>query len=326
MNTRLKRWFKLLPTPLTPRGIRYHGASHNQPAILTSNRIFVLPTQQGMLFTGVLLVMLLGAINYNNNMAFLLCFLLGSLFLISILHTYRNLVELSVKLVNSENGFVGGHALFTLLLSNPNQRTRFDIDVSSEQGVETTTDINLAGYAHVDLAIAATLRGRLKLGRVTLSSRFPLGLIRAWSYVDIEAEALVYPRPADSVSPPPISASDGDRQQTAEQGSDDFHGFRAYQPGDAPRHINWKAVAREQGMMTKQFNRHQSPELWLDWEQTTAKNIEQRLSQLCRWILDADSQQQNYGLRLAGQQQPLGNDALHRQHCLEALALFGDKI
>jgi uncharacterized protein (DUF58 family) len=325
MAAALQRWLDGLPAWLRPRGVRYLAASTKQSAILSNKRIFVLPTKQGTVFFIILVLMLLGAMNYSNSMAFVLTFWLGSVSLVSLLYTYRNLVKLEIRLVAAEPCFAGGHAVFGLLLTNRQPRQRFDIDVQSRDGSSAVASISSEDHAQISLAIAAAQRGRLQLGRVTLSSRYPLGLFRAWAYVDVEAESLVYPRPADHAPLPRSGQGTGERMETVEEGSDDFHGFRQYQTGDSPRHIYWKALAKEQGLVTKQFQRHQSPELWFDWADTRGADIETRLSQLCRWLLDGDSQQQRFGLRLPGVTLPpaQGKDQLNL--CLAQLALFGEQ-
>ena len=324
MTIALQRWLDALPAALQPRGVRYLAASARQAATLSNKRIFILPTRQGMLFFAVLLLMLLGAINYSNSMGFVLTFWLGSVALVSLLYTYRNLVNLEIRLVGAEPCFAGGHAIFTLLLNNRQPRQRFDIEIQSVDGIAAITSVSGEDHVQTSLALPAARRGRLKLGRITLSSRYPLGLFRAWAYVDVEAETLVYPRPADHAPLPHTGNGTGERMETMEEGSDDFHGLRAYQPGDSPRHIYWKALAKEQGLVTKQFQRHQSPELWFDWDDTRGTDIETRLSQLCRWLLDADSQQQRYGLRLPGQVLPPGQGKGQLEQCLMQLATFGE--
>jgi len=324
MAVLFQSWLDRLPAGLRPRGVRYLAASANQSAILSNKRIFVLPTKQGAIFFAILVLMLLGAMNYSNSMAFVLTFWLGSVSLVSLLYTYRNLVKLEIKLAGTEPCFAGGHAIFNLLLNNTQSRQRFDIAVQSATGIASTTSVDSEEHTLISLAVPAPRRGRLQLGRVTLSSCYPLGLFRAWAYVDIEAETLVYPRPADHAPLPQTGQGSGERMETTEEGSDDFHGFRSYQAGDSPRHIYWKALARGQGLVTKQFQRHQSPELWFDWTDTRGADIETRLSQLCRWLLDGDSQQQRYGLRLPGAvlAPAQGKDQL--EQCLAQLALFGE--
>ncbi len=324
MALTLHRWLDALPSWLRPRGTRYLGASGKQAATLHGHRIFVLPSKQGLVFLGVLFLMLMGAINYSNSMAFVLTFWLGSVTLVSLLYTYRNLAKLEIRLAGAESCFAGGHAAFHLLLKNRQSRQRFDIEARSADGTHATTSVAADDHSRVSLALPARRRGRIRLGRITLSSRYPLGLFRAWAYVDMEAETLVYPRPADHTPLAPSGQGSGERKETHEEGSDDFHGFRPYHPGDSPRHINWKALARGQGLVTKQFQRYQAPELWFDWNDTHGADIETRLSQLCRWLLDADSQQQIYGLRLPGQTLPPAQGKKQLGQCLARLALFGE--
>jgi len=323
MAVLFQRWLDTLPAGLRPRGVRYFAASAKQSAVLTNKRIFVLPTKQGWVFFVLLVLMLLGAMNYSNSMAFVLTFWLGSVSLVSLLYTYRNLVKLEIKLNGSEPCFAGGHAIFNLLLNNKQTRQRFDIGIQNAAGITSTSSVNSEDHAQISLAVPTSQRGRLQLGRVTLSSCYPLGLFRAWAYVDIEAETLVYPRPADNAPLPQTGQGSGERMETTEEGSDDFHGFRQYHAGDSPRHIYWKALAREQGLVTKQFQRHQSPEMWFDWADTRGTDIETRLSQLCRWLLDGDSQQQRFGLRLPGVVIAPAQGKEHLDQCLAQLALFG---
>jgi uncharacterized protein (DUF58 family) len=107
-------------------------------------------------------------------------------------------------------------------------------------------------------------------------------------------------------------------------GNDDFAGLRAYHPGDSPRRIAWKADAREQGLLSKLFTGHADAHIWLDYDQLPASlGVEERLSRLTRWVLDADAARIPYGLRLAPTVIEPGNGTAHRLRCLRALALYG---
>ncbi len=323
MNISLQRCLDALPPILRPRGTRYHPASTHHSATLLGKRIFFFPTKQGLIFITLLLVMLLGATNYSNNMAFALTFLLSSMLIVSVLHTYRNLVGLQVRLAQVNDCFSGSEAEFVIELINPDLRIRYDIELHCPGSA--TVLVNVAGrdQIHAPMALTALRRGRLQLGRMTLTTRYPFGLFRAWSYVDVEGEALIYPRPSVAVVIPPRATAAGDGMATAEPGSDDFHGLRNYQSGDSMRHIDWKAYARERGFLTKQFQRHQSPELWFEWHATTGADIEKRLGQLCRWILDAERRQQRYGLHLPNIEIAPDVGVAQQQRCLRQLALFG---
>jgi uncharacterized protein (DUF58 family) len=171
--------------------------------------------------------------------------------------------------------------------------------------------------------VPASRRGVLRPGRLTLFTRFPLGLYYAWAYVDLDLRCIVYPRPASSGLPMPSATSSAGAGTERGHGQEDFSGMRQYHRGDSPRHIAWKVAARDQGLLTKQFTGRAETELWLDWAQLPPQmGVEERLSHLARWVLDAHAAGLNYGLRLPGTSVELAAGAAQRERCLEALALF----
>lgn len=287
---------------------------------LTGQRIFILPSRLGVGFAGLLLLMLAGAINYNNSLVFALTFLLAGLGLISMLHCYRNLAGIQLRVDAADPAFAGDPVHFQLTLTSPG-RARPGIELTSADH-RVMVDLHPAASQPVSLPLGSQQRGRLPLGKVVVATRFPLGLFYCWSQLECTAEALVYPKPVAVAEPLPDSARRPHQDGDQGRGNDDFQGFRHYHPGDSPRHLNWKALAREQAPLTKTFGGDRVEERWLDWEQLQTTDTELRLSQLCRWVLDADRQQLRYGLRLPHLTLPLDQGAAHRRRCLAALAEF----
>lgn len=306
----------------------FRPAMEAAPLLLTQRRLYILPTRHGLVYALMLLVMLLGAINYGNSMAFVLTFLLGGLGVVSILHTYRNLARLTVNIGKSAPVFVGQDARFQICLENPGTLSRYAIGLRADSRAEeedpnSLTDIEAGKSACLEFTLPAKKRGLLQAGRFTLYSSFPLGLFRTWTHLHLDLSCLVYPHPAAEDLPLPKSETDaGDGAQQGE-GHDDFSGLRTYHNGDSLRHVAWKAVAREQGMLTKQFTGESQQETWLDWEMLGGMESEARLSRLTRWVLDADAASERYGLRLPGRTLAPATGPEHRRQCLEALALFG---
>src|SRR5438874_1429934 len=179
-----------------------------------------------------------------------------------------------------------------------------------------------AGLAEVVLGVPAAKRGWLPLGRVMFETRFPLGIFRAWSYIEPEARCLIYPRPERSALPPPSAESAKGTLRSPTPGNDDYAGLRAYQLSDSPRHVAWKAVARSDDMLTKQFTGEAAAELWLDAARLAHLNVEQRLSRLAGWVLEAERSGAQYGLRIPGVEIAPGRGEAHRAACLHALALY----
>lgn len=292
--------------------------------ILERRRIYVLPTRHGLLFAAMLAVMLLGSINYNNSLGFMLTFLLASLGIISILYNYRNIAHLHVRSGKAAPVFAGKEARFTVHVHNPEHLPRCALRLTTAGGNPEIIDVPGNGTTTVELAVTALKRGRLSLGKITLSSIYPLGLVQAWAYADLDMHCIVYPRPADHRHMPAASKHHHGAQAGQAAGSDDFLGFRAYMSGDSPRHIHWKALARSLPLLTKKFSAGETPDLWLDWSALPLLDNEARLRILCRAVLEAQRGALAYGLRLPGTEIPPGQGALHQHRCLEALALYGE--
>lgn len=295
------------------------------PIILTQRRVYVLPTRAGLAYAASLGLMLLGAINYNLSLGYALIFLLAGLGLVAMLHTFRNLVRIEISPGRVEPVFAGDTAHFGIQLHNRGNLARQALSLNLAGGEAVSVDLPPDASTLIDLPLPARKRGWLRPGRLTLETRYPLCLVRAWSYAEPDMRSLVYPKPEASSPPLPLSAVGDAGGSRSGLGSEDFAGLRTHQPADSPRHVAWKAVAREQPLLTKQFTGASATQAWLDWHALPAAlDTEARLSRLTRWLLDAHAQGLAYGLNLPARTLPLGHGARHFQDCLEALALHGN--
>jgi uncharacterized protein (DUF58 family) len=293
------------------------------PTTLTQRRIFILPTRAGLLFGSTVLVMLLGCMNYNLGLGYILTFLASGVGIVSILHTFRNLAQLQLRPGRPEPVFAGDDAVFPVLLTNASGLTRISIGLLASEREPMYVDVGANGTTAAPVRIPAERRGRLALGRLRIFTTFPLGLFHAWSNVDLDMHCLVYPHPEPGRLPLPAPRTgDAEGLQTG-PGQDDFTGLRKYQPGDSLRQVAWKAVARGHPVMTKQFSGLAAGELWLEWDELPLEMpIELRLSRLTRWVLDAARAGHAYGLRLPSTVIPPSASPAHQEQCLSALALF----
>ena len=303
------------------------GRDEQLPIVLTQRRIFIVPTRTGFLFGTVLGLMLIGAINYNLSLGHALVFLLAGLGLVTMVHTFRNLVALRLTPGRVEPVFAGEIARFQMHLENTHQQDRRSLDLAFGQYESVRLDIAAGKQASIAIPCPAPKRGRLDPGRITLSTRYPLGLFHAWSYPHPRLSCLVYPKPIETPLPPPAAVS-RTGQRHGDLGQEDFTGLRLRQPNDSPRHIAWKAVARDidhRPLLIKQFAGGAAEELWLDFSLIPADDTETPLSILAGWVIAAERLQIRYGLRLPGREIAPNQGSLHRDTCLEILALYGEK-
>ncbi len=294
------------------------------PFRLGQRRIFILPTRAGLLFAAALAVMLIGAINYNLALGHALVFLLVGLGMVGMIHTFRNLHGLVVSPGRCLPVFAGETAYFELILDNDRRTPRQALELEAEPGQTVVTAVGRLQITPIRIPVHAASRGWLALPRVRLATRYPLGLFTAWAYLQPAMRSLVYPRPIaaplPTASPLPV---DGER--CGDGGREDFAGFRERQPADSPRHVAWKASARQAGdgaLLIKQFSGGAELDLTLDWQQTDdSLPVDTRLGILTGWLLAAEAAGRPCGLRLPDQEIPPGSGDSHRRHCLEALAL-----
>ncbi len=290
---------------------------------LGHRRIFILPSLRGLGFVALILILLLIAFIYNNNLAYLLAFLLASIFFISILHSFKALEGLLLTESHSQPAFAGEAVGFEIVVENRADIKRFNLQAKLEASISFSLDA--AEKKAIMLYSASKKRGWQSIGTVTLFSYYPLGLFRAWSPLQFSAKALVYPKPG--LLELPFPETEGGQRQTLQnqqysKGNDDFYGLKEYQQGDPVRHIHWKAFAKGQGLFSKQYAGDKQSDLWLSYDQAPGQNVEERLSQLCRWVIDAEKAGLKYGLNIAGSKIEPGHGLLHYQNCLRALALF----
>ena len=288
-------------------------------------RIYILPTRYGLIFGALLFLMLLGSVNYGNNPAHLLTFLLAALTGNAIYQTWRNLRGLQLVCQGGPPSFAGQPARFVVeLLSGPRERPAIQLAVSGAE--PALLDLRAdGGNGLCMLSVSGLGRGEHHPGRLVISTQYPLGLFRAWCYVDCDRPLLVYPRPGPAWHPPLQDGGDVDGTG-AGLGNEDFAGLRNYRVGDQPAQIDWKSYARDRGLNTRVFSGQAAAPLWLRWDDAPGTDTETKLSALSRGVLDAERRGQPYGLQTPTLTLQPSLGVAHRHQCLRHLALYGGPL
>lgn len=286
---------------------------------LHRRRLYILPSRLGWVFAAMLLALLLGSVNYETSLGFGATFLLAGLGVTGMIRTYRNLLGVALRFGPAAAAFAGDPVRFPLSVDG-GRLERWALHVGGAP-IHVPADAP-AGQTH--LVVTAQRRGRLRPGRVTIETQWPLGLFRVWSWVHPRIEAIVYPRPVDHGRTLPDLRTGGQGGARARTGDEDFAGLREYHPGDSPRRIAWKTFARRDDLHTKLFETEAAGDRVFDWFELGMLAPEARLEQLARWVLDAEQRGEAYALNLPGVTLDAGRGAEHRARCLEALALHDE--
>jgi uncharacterized protein (DUF58 family) len=291
------------------------------PIRLNRHRIYVVPTRFGLIFSVVLVVMLLGALNYNNNPAILLTCLLAAASYQSVFQSFRTLNGVQLIALRAEPCHAGDSLPLSL---------HFHIDTRVRRSLrarigdhETVFDLQPDGDGKVRIELPAPRRGWQTIGRIKLYSEYPFGLFHVWSWLNPDFTALIYPRL--EVDAPPLPNDNALATTHASRGrGDELAMLRDYRPSDPLRSIAWKASARHDTLLVKEFEQLRGREILLSFASLVGLDRERRISRLARWVCAAESAQVRYTLELpSGRIGPgLGPD--HRHACLRKLAvLFG---
>lgn len=294
------------------------------PIRLTARRLYILPTRAGLLFGLLLLGLLLASVNYGISLGYLFTFMLAGIGFAGLFHTQRNLLHLTLRPLATAPVFVDEAARFRLVLDNPGRQPRGGFSLIHARGASLPVDLPPSGSGELELPLTQARRGLHHPGRLSLASTWPLGLFRCWTVFALDWSVLVYPRPAPTPLPFPASSDAGERSSRHRPGDDEFAMLREYRPGDSPRRIAWKSVARGQPPLTKQFAGAGGEALWLDWLDCPETETEGRLSRLTRWVIDAEQADRAWGLNLPGFRLPPGHGEHHLRQALEALARHGE--
>jgi len=329
------------------------------PFAIQQRRLYILPTRAGSGFAVLLLCMLIAGLNYANGVALFLTFLLGGFMLVTMHQCHRNLLGVTLEAIDTQPAFAGQRATTQLALQNTSAAPRYRIEASlstaeaddvtrtpdvppppsakfslrrrsgkrtDKQAAESTavTDLAPTTRENMQLSVHANKRGIQRLGHITLATRHPFGLFRAWAWIYAPAEIVVYPKAQGTLPMPSDSGHEPGNRAFGAEGADEWLGLRPFRDGDSPRQVAWKAYARGAPLLIKEYHATGSDLRMFDLAQLPhVGDLEARLEQLARWIVDAEAQGERYGVALPEIRIEPDNGPDHRRRCLTALALHG---
>jgi len=289
---------------------------------LTRDRVYIVPTKAGVIFSLLLLTLLIGSINYEKSLGFVLTFLLVGIGNIALLSTWRNIAGLELKKSDTAAVFAGNTATFNIQLVNRQLVDRRSLVISQHGNEQDVVDCTPNSNQLIKFKVPAEKRGQLDAGRFRLHTEYPTGLFIAWTWADLSMSCIIYPEPDKKTFAPAYDNSESGDNDVSGHGLENFSQLRKYQQGDSISRISWKAAAKNDQLFSKEFIGSKPVTHWINWHDITADNTEHRLSIMCALIIHAEENQQAYGIKLPGKQIQPGTGNKHFHQCLTALALF----
>ncbi|WP_230661323.1 DUF58 domain-containing protein [Psychrobacter sp. I-STPA10] len=344
--------FSPIRQQITPRVQRFFAnrAPRSDSATLTLRNVYIFFSREGMLYALLLVITFILGVNYANNLVLGLCFYLASIWVISLHLTFAHVSGLKINLRDIQMAAVGEPIWVTIEIENdkskPSRQVQLHFDYKNEIHNKITPDnankqqqLAQLGLEHthtlasvqekvlVRLPLIADKRGRLQLPRLIVSSVYPLGIMRAWSYVYFARPAWVAPKPIEfdwQHANVDTSEEDSDWSVHSRKGQNDFDTLEEYVAGESLARVSWAHVARGQGMLTKQFADTVGKELVLDYANMPASDHETKLSMLAYAVKKLGETQEPFMLRLPNEKLTsdlvIGQGDAYMQACLLRLA------
>jgi len=303
---------------------------------LNSRNIMIYPTRFGLSYLGfVALVFLLGT-NYQNNIILLFSYLLASLFISVMLHSFYNFSQLRFFSSAQQQGFSEDTLYFPIQVMA--EKTHFDLNFYFTQALAGNKNQNIAqcheGNYEVKLPYQALSRGQHQIGRVTVFSEYSLGMFKSKSLLNFGHTALVYPKPKKLVAGQyQLSSQSEEANKNTNQtvnlvGTDDFSELKSFVRGESRARTAWKQLAKGQGHFSKHYQEGQGQLQWLKLAEMPSNDIEEKLAYLSFLVIELSASNETFGLEIytdiANNSKNIApnSGAIHQQDCLTALALY----
>lgn len=285
-------------------------------------RVLVRPNRNTLGLAAVLVAMWYAGASQSNGAAYLLCFVLASVAAVSTIHAWANLRGVRVKADAVAPAFAGEELSVPLAISAEHGGLAMKLDAGTPANAVDVRAVAPGHVWRVAVRSAAVRRGRFEEVRIRAASLYPLGFFTARLALAVRAPHYIYPAPEGAAPLPRSLAPSRHRREGLRAEGDDFAGTRTWLPGESQRHIDWKAAARGQPLLTKQWAGDSDETLVLDWSALPQLGPEARLRQLARWVVLAERGGASYGLSIPGMQLPPSRGDTHYHACLRALAVF----
>ncbi|MDP5035593.1 MAG: DUF58 domain-containing protein [Alishewanella sp.] len=287
---------------------------------LTQSVIYILPSRFGWWFVFLIALLYLMGTNYQNNLILLLSFMLLSLLMVTMLLAFLNMHQLKLSVKQDARCFAPERAQLPLALSGKSCQM-LHIGLRGQRQRQLVE--SLSQQHRLALALPTLSRGYYPFPRLELSSTFPLGLFRCWSYPALTSAIWVYPEAIEQIHANTERLAEQASKQTTPHALLEPDDVKSYQAGDSPKRILWRKLASTpEQPVVRSYSGEASPlPHWIKIPALQGAALESVLSHACFQLLALEQQGHSYGLQTQSVTLAPAKGALHLERCLQELAL-----
>ncbi len=244
------------------------------------NRVYILPTKMGLLYFSVHFILLFMGVGYQNNLILILFGLLSALSVLIMIEAHFHLEKILFHRIEIDDSFLGEFSVMRVKLEDQANIPCFDLKFLSFN-LKIQTSFSKGEYGAL---FKAQKRGKFELSEISLSSTYPFGFFRVWTYLKVNTSFWVYPSP---IARSEIFKSIKDHDEA------DFDQFKNWSLGDRLNRVAWKKLAQYNQWVVKDFTNEDPKTISLKWEES---GQERDLSQLVAYIIYLDENKIDWNL------------------------------
>lgn len=279
-------------------------------------RIYIFPTRMGGYLNGLIFLMFLLSIGYNNNLLLIFTLFLFALNLLWVIQTHFYLHALKLDSVFIHDGHAGEKCLVRFnwkkMPGGPHKwHWRLENDGHS-------LAIDFLDNSTGELMFSQ--RGIWSFEHLFVKTEMPFGLYQVWVYFPVRVRAYAYP---SRIKNPPVlkinqSMSEGEHS-TLSKGPHDVWNLGPYEDGEA-RKISWKHYARSGELVVKEGEDLRKAEVIFRLKESVSDK-EKLLSEIATQMLVCVKNDTSFGLETPEKKIPAGFGEMHLYECLRMLAI-----
>ncbi|MBX7232263.1 MAG: DUF58 domain-containing protein [Bdellovibrionales bacterium] len=296
------------------------------------NRCFIKPTGHGIVFLILIFLILAVALRVENNLVFILGFVLFAVLTVTIPMTYYNIKNLNLNFIEVSEVFSGDTLTIKLDLFNNSKQNKTSIQVAEKVDKEGSSffihEIPSQTHWTVALNLQPLLRGKHAIPHIIISTIYPLGLFKSWIIMEIRGDFFVYPKKINirKLNPQPGQWVSGNGDSFSENSfADDFKEHKPFTEGQSQYRVDWKAFARRGVLLSKHYESNDQQHYLLDWNKVKELPFEEAVSQLATWIEYLRNSEHNFAVILDGFHSGWDQGFYHGKKCLQYLSTFQRK-
>lgn len=227
--------------------------------------------------------------------------------------------SVSIQGLQADNLYAEKSQFVQVTIENTKKQDLQEIKIffKGHERIAVTINLKSRETVTVDVPIELSRRGNQKLPTLVVSSGYPSGLFNAWKVLKSTREVLVYPGRLGKKDFPFNSSQ-------SENSIGLIREIRDYRPGDSPKRIHWRSLAKNKQLRTLIYDGEEGKKCDFYWKDLNSQNIEDKLSQFSLWLSLAETQNYDWTLELPRQTLRSLRDPKNFKEAMQVLSLWSD--